>query len=325
MKFTELKNDLESAARTVYLLEGDDAYFRTRAEEQIKAKFLTMPELNYSSYDGGAYKGASLSEITSAMSAFPFMAEKRIIRIGDFYPTEDEYEKYLKSAFENCPDTTIVIIVNPPAKKGCDLKRKKCVTYVDCNRSDEETVTKWVYLTLKRAGIACTVDAGRAVAAYCLCDMSRVSKEVEKLTELGVPQITVKEVDDLVYKDADYRIYEMTNAIARKNYSLFAEICNDLTVKGMDENALISSLLSYFKNLLIILSSSESDARLAEKMKMKEFAVKKSREAARSFGRSKLTGFVNSLYALSSDLRGSKITPEGAFSCALANIFFAER
>ncbi|MGN0818380.1 MAG: hypothetical protein ACI4L9_05355, partial [Candidatus Coproplasma sp.] len=72
MKFTELKNDIESGARTIYLIEGDDAYFRTRAEEQIKSAYLTMPELNYSSYDGSLYKGASLSEITSAMSAFPF-------------------------------------------------------------------------------------------------------------------------------------------------------------------------------------------------------------------------------------------------------------
>ncbi|MGN0818399.1 MAG: DNA polymerase III subunit delta, partial [Candidatus Coproplasma sp.] len=243
---------------------------------------------------------------------------------GDFYPSEDDYERYLKTAFENCPDTTIVIIVNQPAKKGCDLKRKKCVTYVDCNRTDEETVTKWAYLTLKRAQVAASVDACRAIAAYCLCDMSRVSKEVEKLIELNMPQITLREVDDLVYKDADYRIYEMTNAVARKNYSLFAEICSDLLNKGMDENALISSLLNYFKNLLIILSSSQSDARLAETMKMKEYAVKKSGEAARAFGKNKLTRFVNLLYSLSSDLRNGRLTPEVALTSALARIFFDE-
>lgn len=324
MKFTELKNDIESGARTIYLLEGDDAYFRARAEEQIKSAFLRLPELNFTSFDGGDFKGASLTEITSAMSAFPFMAEKRVIRLSDFYPSEDDYEKFLKSAFENCPESTVVIIVNRPAKKGCDLKRKKCVAYVDCNRADEETVTKWVYLTLKRSGVASSVDACRAVAAYCLCDMSRVSKEVEKLTELGLPQIGIKEVDDLVYKDAEYRVYEMTNAVARKNYSLFMQICNDLLVKGMDENALISSLLNYFKNLLIIACSSESDARLAEKLKMKEYGVKKSGEAARAFGRKKLTCFVNSLYGLSSSLKNGRLTPEGALSTALSRIFFGE-
>lgn len=322
MKFTELKNDIESGSRSIYLLEGDDAYFRARAEEQIKHAFLTLPELNFSSYDGSLYKGAALSEITSAMSAFPFMAEKRVVKITDFYPTEEDYEKHLKSAFENCPESTIVIISNQPSKKASNLKRKKCVTFIDCNRADEETVTKWVYITLKRSGIVASVDACRAVAAYCLCDMARVSKEVEKLTQLNLPQITVREVDDLVYKDADYRIYEMTNAVARKNFSLFAEICNDLLSKGMDENALIASLLNYFKNLLIILCSSESNAKIAEKMKMNEYAVKKSGEAARAFGKAKLTCFVNSLYALSSDLRNGRITPEGALATVLARIFF---
>ncbi|MDE6690441.1 MAG: hypothetical protein K2K04_00565, partial [Clostridia bacterium] len=183
MKFTQLKDDIKEGARSIYLIEGDDAYFRQKAEEQLKAAFLQMPELNFSSFDGGQYKGANLSEITSALSAYPFMAEKRLVKISDFYPTESDWEKYLKPVFENFPETTVLLIVNTQSKKGIDLKRKKCITYIDCNKSDRETVAKWAYLTMKRAGVSSTVEACEAVADYCLCDMARVSKEVEKLIE----------------------------------------------------------------------------------------------------------------------------------------------
>lgn len=324
MKYTELKNDITEGARSVYLLEGNDAYFRINAEAQLKAAFLELPELNFSSYDCTQYKGAAYTEITSAMQSFPFMAEKRIIKLSDFYPTEADYEKYFKPAFEGCPPGTLVIIVNASPIKSVDLKRKKFVTYVDCNHADEETVTKWAYVTLKRAGVIASVEACQAIAAFCRCDMARVSREVEKLILLNKEgEITLADVSDLVYKDADYRIYEMTNAVSRRNYSLFVEICYDLLSKGMEESAVISSLLSYFRNLLIILSSDCSDAELAQLLKMKEYGVKKSGEQARAIGKEKLIYCVNGLYSLSSRFKSGQLTQSGALSAALTGIFFA--
>ena len=94
MKFTELKNDIKQGARQIYLLEGDDAYFRMKGEEQIKSAFLSMPELNFSSFDGESLKGGGIQELISAIESFPFMAEKRLVKVTEFHPSETEYEKY---------------------------------------------------------------------------------------------------------------------------------------------------------------------------------------------------------------------------------------
>ena len=183
MKYTELKNDIKQGARSIYLLEGDDAYFRMKGEEMIKSSFLQMPELNFSSFDGETLKGGALTSLTSAIESFPFMSEKRIIKVSELHPSESEYENYLKKTFENFPSSCILIIVNAESKKGVDLKRKACVGFFDCNRADEETVAKWAYLTFKRAGITAPVDVCSAIAGYCLCNMSRVALEVEKLID----------------------------------------------------------------------------------------------------------------------------------------------
>ena len=323
MKFTQLKDDIKEGARAVYLIEGDDAYFRQKAEEQIKAAFLTMPELNYSSFDGAQYKGANLTEITSALAAFPFMAEKRIVKISEFYPTESDYDKYIKPTFENFPDTTVLLIVNSQSKKGVDLKRKKCVTFIDCDKADRETVAKWAYVTMKRAGVSSTVEACEAVADYCLCDMARVSKEVEKLIEFGKEGMVSKpDVDELVYKDADYRIYQMTGAVARRDFSAFAEICYDLLNKGYDENAVIASLLNYFKNLLTALTSDLPDKELAAALKMTDFVLGKTKQQAKAIGVERLTKYINSLYALASAFKSGQITQDGALESAIAHVFF---
>ncbi|MDE5789225.1 MAG: DNA polymerase III subunit delta [Clostridia bacterium] len=323
MKFTQLKDDIKEGAKSIYLIEGDDAYFRAKAEEQIKSAFLEMPELNFTAFDGAQYKGANLTDITSALSAFPFMAEKRIVKITDFYPTEGDYEKYIKPVFENFPETTILIIVNTQGKKGVDLKRKKFVTYIDCNKADRETVAKWAYLTMKRAGVSSTVEACEAVADYCLCDMARVSREVEKLIEYGKEGgVNKAVVDELVYKDADYRVYQMTGAIARRDYGGFSEICYDLLDKGFDENAVIGSLLNYFKNLLTVLSSDASDRELMASLKMTDYVLGKTKQQARAVGEQKLIAYINALYSLSSSFKSGQITQRGAFESAIARVFF---
>ena len=74
MKYTELKKDIAEGDRRIYLFEGEDAYFRTHGEEQVRRAFLSMPELNFSSFEGSLLKGRALSDLTSAMSAYPFMA-----------------------------------------------------------------------------------------------------------------------------------------------------------------------------------------------------------------------------------------------------------
>lgn len=324
MKFTQLKDDIREGARSIYLIEGDDAYFRRKAEEQIKAAFLQMPELNFSSFDGGQYKGASLTEITSALSAYPFMAEKRLVKISDFYPSESDYEKYLKPVFENFPETTVLLIVNAQGKKGVDLKRKKCITYIDCNKSDRETVAKWAYLTMKRANVASTAEACEAVADYCLCDMARVSKEVEKLIEYGgVGQVTKTVVDELVYKDADFRVYQMTGAVARRDFSAFAEICFDLLSKGYDENAVIASLLNYFKNLLTVTEAAIPEKELAAALKMSDYVFGKTKQQAKAIGSDRLIAYINALYSLAADFKSGRMTVSGALESALANVFFA--
>lgn len=323
MKFTELKEDLKNARRAIYLFEGDDAYFRTSAEAMVKNAFLEMPELNYISFDGDGLKGSAIEDIVSAISVFPFMAPCRIVKVTEFYPSDTDYEKYLKSTFENFPETTTLIIVNSQSKKGCDLKRKKAVSYFDCNKADRETVARWAYLTMKKAGVSSSVEACEAIADYCLTDMSRVSKEVEKLIEWGKDGLITKaDVDELVYKDADYRIYQMTGAVSRGDYSTFTEICRDLLSKGYDSNAVIVSLLNYFKNLLTVLVSERSQEELCSMLNMKDYALTKTRQQARAMGKDRLIRLIDGLYNAASNTKSGLITPAGSLESTFAQVFF---
>ena len=324
MKFIELKNDIAQGAKSIYLLEGNDAYFRLKGEDMIKSAFMQMPELNFTSLEGENLKGSSLSSLISAVESVPFMSEKRIVKVTEFHPSDSDYEKYLKKTFENFPAETVLLIVNSEGKKGVDLKRKGCVTYVDCNCADEETVTKWAYITLRNASISASVDVCTLIARYCQCNMSRVALEVEKLIDYKkTGELSWEEVDALVYKDTDYRIYEMTNAVARRDYDTFSAIEMDLCRKVGDETSVLSGLFSYFKNLLTIISSDSSDSLLAQMLKMKEYGVKKSREQAFSIGEEKLKKLVSEIYCALAEIKCGNLTPNSALQRVNGKIFFS--
>lgn len=327
MKFTELKNFISEGGGNIFLLQGEDAYFSGKAEEMIKKAYLQMPELNFASFDGESLKGQAIQRLTDALSAFPFMAEKRVIRVTEFYPTETDYEKYLKPYFAAFPQTAVLIIVNSASKKGAaDLKRKAGISYVDCGKADEEDVTRWIYLTLKRASVTASAEVCMNIARYCLCNMSRVSIETKKIIEYKSDggTLTQEEADDLVYKDADYRIYEMTNAVAAGNYSLFYEIAQELTERGMDGMSVLNSLFSYMRNLSAIASSRMSDSELSKIYGMKEYGVKRTREQARRLGAERAENLCKVIYGAIAGVKCGELTPDSAYRMVCSQIFFAQ-
>lgn len=326
MKFTELKDSIKEGAKQIYLLEGEDAYFRLKAEEMIKDAFLQMPELNYSTFEGENLKGSALNSLVAAVKNYPFMAEKRIVKVIDFYPSETEFDGYLKPLFDDFPQSSILLIVNYGGKKGVELKRKKNVTFVDCGKAEPESVARWAYISFKRAGISCSSAACENLAAYCVFNMSRVAVEVQKLIDYKVSgELTMAEIDDLVYKDADYRIYEMTGAVARRDFTKYCTISVDLKSKGYDEISILNGLFSYFRTLLSAISSNLSDAQYARENGMKEYAVKKNREQAYMITENNLQNYVNLIYKSISDIKIGNVTPVSALQTCENALFFANK
>ena len=329
MKYVEFKKFTDdNGARPIYLFEGEEVYFREKGEALLKSRFLQEPTLDFVAFDGNALKGDKMRALLEALSCFPFVSEKRVVRVTDFYPTEKEYDTYLKPLFENPPADGMLIILNPAKGKlgTASLAKKPNVTFVDCSRSDEETNKKWIYLTCKRAGVyADGITCGK-LATYCVFDMSRIAKETEKLLgyceATGQERLTDEIVDELVYPDTEYKIFELTDALARKNYSAYMKIVNDLSTRGYNETALLSSLVGYFKKLYDTANCKGSDREVALTLGMKEFVVKKHGEQAAKFSKEGLLAFYESVYAAISGIKCGELTPSAALKTVTARLFF---
>ncbi len=324
MKYTAFKKHLQDGVMPIYLFEGEEAYFCERAMELLSA-YITEPSLNYSSFDGASVKNKGAEDFISAAYSYPFMSEKRLVKVSEYYPTEREFER-VKEVFENPSESTIVAIVNSskPKSGSFELKKHKNVTFVDCSKAEEEDVVKWIFITLKRAGIYADASVCNRIASYCGMGMSRVSKEVEKLIAYAGEggSISDSDVEELVFKEADYKLYELTGAVARGNNTLFIQIMSDMLDKGYDEMSFLSALGSYYKNLYDALISPYSDSETAKALNQKEYAVKKNREQARRIGKEKLAFYIDVFYRAVADIKCGNLGADSSLKTAVAKIFF---
>lgn len=327
MKFVQLAKSLkEEGLAPVYLVEGEETFFRDHAVSAVRAACaLSNPALNDVRYEGDSLKGDALTSFVSDLYTLPFFDERRLVRAYEFYPTERDWESVLKPYVQSPCPSTVLVIVNNGAKKGAELKRKGGVTFVDCGRESEETLSRWLFGVARRAELELDGESAALMVRYCNLDAARMKLEVEKLRLLlgHGGRVTRQIVEEYVAKDVEYKIYELTQAASRKNAKQFFEILGDLLEKGYDESSVLSALVSHFRTLSEIASMRGTDAELSAVLGIKPYAVKKNREALARLGQARAKSLYLELYTLSADMRSGLYKNSGALSAAIAKIFFA--
>ncbi len=326
MKFIQFSKALKEKIEPVYLIDGDDAYFRDSAVETVRAALnLTQPLLNDFRYEGEALKGDRLAAFRDELYTLPFFDEKRLVRVYGFYPSEKEFSGVLQPYLEKPCESTVLLIVNEGKRaNAADLKKKKLIV-VDCNRETEETLSRWLFALMRRAGLSADADVCDLMVRYCASDAARLKSETEKLKSLlgEGGRVTRQTVDAEIAKDTEYRIYELTQAASARNFSSFTEILNELTRKGMDEYAVLSSLTAHFKTLTEVSRFRGSDEAAQRTLNLKAYPLKKNREICARLGKERVKEYYLCLYALGAGARSGKYSKTGALSQAIAKIFFS--
>lgn len=326
MKFTQLNKSLQENVAPVYLIEGEEAYFRDAAVKAITDKLnITQPLLNNVRYEGESLKGDKLLAFRDELYTLPMFDDKRLVRVYGFFPTEREWEAAMARYLESPSPTTVLLIVNEGKKANtAEIKKKKGVTVVDCAREEEETLSRWLFSLMKRSGLNPDSDACSLMVRYCARDAARMKAETEKLLLLlgEGARVSAKHIDEYINKDAEYKIYEMTQAASRGNAQKFQEIMDDLMKKGFDEYAILSSLTSHFETLTNVSRLSGSDEEIAKVLMANAYAVKKNREIVRRLGKERVQELYEALYSLGAGAKSGSYQKQGALVLGVAKIFF---
>lgn len=309
--YTEFKNQMEGGATfSVYLFEGEDVFFRERGLKLLINKFVENPELNLVVLDGDT----SAADLTASLNGYPFMSLKRMTVLREFYPKQDYLKSGLKEYLENPSDCSILAILN---QSPCDaLKKFNSVCAVNCSKADVSLLVKWIKAECGRANVAIDGETAKTLAEYCSSDMTRIETETLKLISYVGTGGTIKQgdIDQMVVRDVEYKIYEMTDFIGRKKFDKALAVITDMMSKGETPQRIITSVYNYFRRLLHAAISGKTVPELAAAFGVKEFAARKTKEQSDMFKKRALKSAVDILTDTDYKIKSGQIDAiEGVF------------
>lgn len=310
-----LNEDLKTGNfKQIYLLYGEEDYLKHQYRDRfVKALVADGDTMNYSYYEG---KTTDVKQVIDLAETLPFFSERRLIvfeNTGFFKSAGSELAEYIPSM----PETTYFVFVEKEVDKRSKLYKavKAKGHIVELAVQDEETLRKWVLGLVKKEKKQMT----GADAAYFLykvgTSMENITKELEKLFcyTLGREQISREDIDALCVTQIEDHIFDMVNAVARKEQKKALRLYYDLlTLKVSPMKILFLMTREYrlFFHVKGLMSQGFDKKEIASKAGIVPFAVGKYMEGSRAFSFAELRSIMEESAQLEQNIKTGLITDQ---------------
>lgn len=302
MKFTELKKNLMTAPpESCYILTGDDSFVVKSAVNMFSVFSGEFRDLNFTFFG----KDASISEVIAALLTPPMFSEYRVVCVNDYTGDLKQIKEYLKN-----PSSTSVLLFTGALTPNFNGIIPLC-EIVDCNRLEKSYLEGWVVRKAALQKISVSQKAASLLVEYCNRDMNSVYNELVKLMDYAEGAIDESDVKELVSPQIEYKVFELSEAIAEKNADKAVELVNLMLAENNSSVSLMGMLFNHFRRLLFVSLNPKSDT-LSSDLKVKEYAVKVALRQAAKFSPRRLKAVFDRLNSLDAGVKAGKISDKNA-------------
>lgn len=309
-----LKKRLNDGIARVYIVEGDDYYLYDKAFSMIKnACRITLDDFNINVFDDESF---NLNKFFNATEMLPVIDQKRLVVLKGCKINEGE-KKALAEMLMHIPKNTTVLILD--YNNNFEYLKKDFVL-VDANRMDEQTVRKLVVAYLAKQDRQISPEALIGLIEACNGYLTRIFSELNKLMyyQPQNPLITKNMVDELVTKDIEFSIFELTEALSKKQGDRALQI-----LKRMEKDQGVFTLIAnQFRRLFYASISDLSNAELAKLLGVKEYAITKARQLAKGFSKAQLNKICGMLEEFDYAVKSGAILQQNALYLLVFNIIY---
>ena len=203
-------------------------------------------------------------EIDAASNRSVEDAEKIIERVM-YAPVNSRYKIYiidevhmlsttafnaLLKTLEEPPQNVIFILATTEVHKVLDTIKSRCQRY-DFKRITTDDITKQLKMIAQKEGINITDDALITIAKTSAGGMRDSISLLEQLSVLG-GEITTKDIDNLLGRLSFDILSEFSDKIVNSKPNEAIEILDKVYNSGNEPALIMTNLLDYFRNLLIV-------------------------------------------------------------------------
>lgn len=300
--------------KNIYLLCGNESYQRNRYRDFIKnALCKNLDSMNINTFSG---KDVSVQEIIDLSETLPFFADRRVLIVencGLFHSSGESLATYL----EHIPDSSFFIFVEEDIDKRSKLY-KICNNngkVENCEMLKGDELKKWILQILTRDKKQITQDAYFSFVEKTDSDMNNMRMELEKLIcYIGDRDgITVEDVNAVCNTRVNSRVFDLVDAIARKNQMQALNIYADM-LEMREPPMRILFLIARQFNLLMMAKELKAKGidknTMAGKMGVQPFVAEKCVVQSSKFSLSEIRQAIEDCVVTEESIKTGKITDQ---------------
>lgn len=310
-----LKTRLSQNLANFYLLQGEDYYLYDRAFIMIKNKSqIELEDFNLAYFDDDNF---SMNLILECAEGIPMGSDKKIIVIKNVTKISEK-DKNLLLDYLNNPSPSCIFVVFDFYNKFDFLKNK--VEFVDCHRFDRKMASVFLVNEFSKRGKQISGEALDALLDYCNGYLTRAVNEIDKLSyyDLTNSLITKKQVDELVTKDSEYAVFELTEALGQKKGDKVMKLLSQMS----KEQGILGLITNHFRRLFFIPISGLDDKALASLLSVKEYAISKQRVQIKNFSKLQLKKIYSLLEEIDFSIKSGGMLAENALYYLALSILY---
>jgi DNA polymerase-3 subunit delta len=331
---------------TFYVFHGEDEFTRSETLCDFKRRLAPpdMVALNTTVLDG---KGTTLADLRHACDALPFLAERRLIiveglltllsprRSQELSEAKQRFLSDLTDYLPHLPPTTRLVFVEkgtlPSNHPVVELAKREERGYVrHFERPDANTLPQWIKKRLHKHGGRIEARAAHRLAAIVGADLRLLDQEIVKLVTYTNAErpITETDVEMLVPYSQDAIIFDLVDALGRRDGRTAAETLHHLLAEGEHPLGLLGMIVRQFRLLIevkALKANGASSRDIAQTLKIHPFPARKLYGQATHFTAAQLEKVYRHLSETDVEIKTGKIDPELALDLLVAGLAVTER
>lgn len=324
--------------RAGYVLLGDEAFLYARARAGVLEAFVPPDTREFCLHevdlgDQSIFEVLDLAQTPSLMAPFQVLFVRNVKLLYGRGQKKEEFAA-LDAYFRRPNESALILFVANHIHLPSDLRRMdfaekeraekvretlgESCGVIELQQVSEEDAMAWAQAQAEASGIRLGPDAARelidATGAHMLSVCSELDKLVLEAGARGAPEITLQDVEMMVPAAKQRSLYELTDAISRKDAPAALALLGGLLNASDGEDAAIGhvfSLAKTFRQMLVLNERQVRDQRamwqaLWPGFRVAPFAADVLIAQARRYrNRSELVGGLRAIAVADAELRSS--------------------
>lgn len=255
MTYSEFQQSLKpDRFAPIYLFHGEEDFLIEEGVQLLMEKALDEGTKGFN-LDVVYGSKVDAKDVVSHASSFPMTGPRRVVVVKEFEKlVSTEIAKEIIAAYINKPlESTVLVLVSldPDFRRKPFTDLKKRAESVECKPLYNNQVPAWIGDRIRKQGREASAEACRLIQAYVGNSLRSLQNEIDKLFVFigDRTKVTVEDIAAVVGATKGYTIFELQNAIGRKDPKEAVKIIERMLEVGQSPQMIIVMLTRFFTQL----------------------------------------------------------------------------